>query len=214
MKDDTQDALVLAPRQESTILDEIRNDRELIARLSITPPELEALSKCALLGTLTSKQDMLFILRQIREATDSGFDHASVFPQPAVSMYEEDTLPDFRRIPIRPVAKVVTEPASRGGKASGRRSERFGVLFWVSVLVVGLVSNGVILMSHWRDNLATVAGTPVSQAASSGNWYDGLDHFNVLLMFEILLVIGVTLVVYFRNRDPRRFKVRPSRRYN
>jgi hypothetical protein len=215
MKDDTQDALVLVPRTENPILDEIRNDRELIDRLSITPQELEALSKCALLGTLTCKQDMLFILRQIREATGSGFDHATVFPQPVMAMdEEEDTLPDFRRIPIRPVAKIAAEPASRESKGRSRRSERFGVLFWVAVLVVGLVWNGVIMMSRWRDNIVTAVGTPVSQAASSGNWYDPFDHFNVLLMWEVLLVIGAGLIVYLRNRDPRRFKVRPSRRYN
>jgi hypothetical protein len=216
MKDDTQDALVLVPRQESAILDEIRNDRELIDRLSITPQELEALSKCALLGTLTCKQDMLFILRQIREATGSGFDHATVFPQPVVTMDEvEDTLPDFRRIPIRPVAKVAVEPASRESKGRSRRSERFGVLFWVAVLVVGLIWNGVIIMSRWRDNIANAAGTSVvSQAATSGSWYDSFDHFNVLLMWEVLLVIGAGLIVYLRTRDPRRFKVRPSRRYN
>src|SRR5271167_4213441 len=126
---DTQHGTDLVARDERSILDEIRNDRDLIARLKITPKELEALSKCALLGTLTCKQDMLFILRQIREATGSGFDHATVFPQPVMAVdEEEDTLPDFRRIPIRPVAKIAAEPASRESKGRSRRSERFGVL--------------------------------------------------------------------------------------
>src|SRR6202166_4002490 len=72
----------LTPREERAILDEIRNDRDLISRLSITPQELEALSKCALLGTLTCKQDMLFILRQIREGTSTTIDHTTLFPKP------------------------------------------------------------------------------------------------------------------------------------
>src|SRR5208337_4093895 len=80
MKGELQDQLILAPRTERAILDEIRNDRELIARLRVTPQELEALSKCALLGTLTCKQDMLFILRQIREATSPDIDHATISP--------------------------------------------------------------------------------------------------------------------------------------
>ena len=45
MKNETHDATNLAPREERAILDEIRNDHELIARLRITPQELEALSK-------------------------------------------------------------------------------------------------------------------------------------------------------------------------
>ena len=72
----------LTPQTERAILDQIRNDHELIARLSITPQELEALSRCALLGTLTCKQDMLFILRQIREASSATIDHRTLFPKP------------------------------------------------------------------------------------------------------------------------------------
>ena len=71
MKDDSTNQTDFIPSEERAILDEIRNDRELIHRLGITSQELEALSKCALLGTLTCKQDMLFILRQVREATNS-----------------------------------------------------------------------------------------------------------------------------------------------
>lgn len=73
MNTETQQTVIQAPPpQEPSFLDQIRNDHELVARLSITPQELEALSKCALLGTLTCKEDMLFILRQIREATRPG----------------------------------------------------------------------------------------------------------------------------------------------
>ena len=68
MKPVMQDRPILVPRKECDILNLIRNDHELIERLRITPEELDALSKCALFGTLTCKQDMLFILRQIRAA--------------------------------------------------------------------------------------------------------------------------------------------------
>jgi hypothetical protein len=73
MNTETQQTVMQAPpSQERSILDQIRDDHELVARLSITPQELEALSKCALLGTLTCKEDMLFILRQIRDARRPG----------------------------------------------------------------------------------------------------------------------------------------------
>ena len=216
MKGDTHDALVLAPRQVSTILDEIRNDRELIARLKITGPELEALSKCALLGTLTCKQDMLFILRQIREATNPALENATLFAQPpaASEEVEDDNLPNFRRLPV-PLASRAIPGAASVDSAVPRKSERFGVLFWVAVLAVGLVWNGAILMSRWRDNFMTSIATPVSQAPTSTDvWYSGLDRFNVLLLWETLFVVGVVLIVHFKNRDSRRFKVRPGRRYN
>jgi hypothetical protein len=50
------------------IVEDLRRDHELIARLGVTPEEIETLSSVSMLGKLTSKQDALFILRQIREA--------------------------------------------------------------------------------------------------------------------------------------------------
>src|SRR6202167_5205101 len=127
MKANSQDVLDLAPRAERAILDEIRNDPDLIHRLSITPQELEALSKCALLGTLTCKQDMLFILRQIREATTPVIEDTNLFPQPPQDEEpEEDPIPDFRRLPLRPAAnRVIPEPGSLDNVASRRITEQF-----------------------------------------------------------------------------------------
>jgi hypothetical protein len=55
-------------RSHREIVEDLRRDRELIARLGVTPEEIETLSSVSMLGKLTSKQDALFILRQIREA--------------------------------------------------------------------------------------------------------------------------------------------------
>src|ERR1700691_4608256 len=154
MKANSQDVLDLAPRAERAILDEIRNDPDLIHRLSITPQELEALSKCALLGTLTCKQDMLFILRQIREATSSTIDHTTPFPKPPeVKELNEDSAPSLRGVVTHRAAVVIPEP----GVVDGRRriAGKFGVVFWVVVLAVGLVWNGLMIMSRWRDNFLT-----------------------------------------------------------
>jgi len=109
MKGDSHDQLNLTPREERAILDEISNDRDLISRLSITPQELEALSKCALLGTLTCKQDMLFILRQIREATSSTIDHTALFPKPPeVKELSEDSALSLRGMVTHPAAVVIS----------------------------------------------------------------------------------------------------------
>jgi hypothetical protein len=219
MKSETPDRLKLAPNEERALLDEIRNDHELIERLKITRQEMEALSKCALLGTLTCKQDMLFILRQIREATSPAHDQTALFPQPPQAEEEDeaaDSVPDFRHIPIRSTPGIITELGSLEGIVRRRLPEQFGVLFWVVVLVIGLLWNGAIIISRWRDNFMTAIGnTPLSQAPASTAWYDRLDHFNFLLTFEILSVAAVAAAMYIRSRrNSRRFKVRPGTRFN
>jgi hypothetical protein len=204
----------LAPREEQAILDEIRNDRELIHRLSITPQELEALSKCALLGTLTCKQDMLFILRQIREATSLTIDHATLFPQPhQLEELDEEPGQDLRHLTTRVAPIAIPEPGSLDSIARRRLPEHFGVFFWVVVLVAALVWNGVIVMSKWRDNVMTSFGTAVSQTPVSETWYTKLDHLNVLLFWEILFVGAIAFLIHLKSqRDSRRFKVRPGQR--
>jgi hypothetical protein len=213
MKGDNQDQLNTAARAERAILDEIRNDRELISRLDITPQELEALSKCALLGTLTCKQDMLFILRQIREATSLTVDHTTLFPKPPEQKeLDDDSGPNHRHLKTRVAPMIIPEPGSVDSVAR-RRLPQFGVLFWVMVLVAGLVWNGVIIMSRWHDNLTTTFGAAASQAPASDGWYSKLDHLNVLLFWELLLVAAIALAIHLKSqRDSRRFKVRPGQR--
>ena len=55
-------------RSHREIVEDFRSDHELIARLGVTPEEIETLSSVSMLGKLTSKHDALLILRQIREA--------------------------------------------------------------------------------------------------------------------------------------------------
>ena len=50
------------------IFDEFCADRETVAALGVTAEEFRELSRASLFGTLTSKDDLLFILRQIRAA--------------------------------------------------------------------------------------------------------------------------------------------------
>lgn len=51
---------------ENSVLEEFCRDRESLEALKVTEKELQALSRAALLGTLSSKDDIMFILQQIR----------------------------------------------------------------------------------------------------------------------------------------------------
>jgi hypothetical protein len=204
MKGDLHEPLDPPPSEERAILDEIRNDHELIRRLSITQQELEALSKCALLGTLTCKQDMLFILRQIREASSHSIGH-TLFPNPPEAKeLSADFAPSLRGTVTRPASVLTGEPESPDTIVGGR-------IFRVVVLV-GIVVSALLIIYRWRDLVAKV-GAMAGQATSSGVWYVQLDHLNVLLFWEFLIVGAIASVMYLHSRrGSRRFKVRPGRR--
>jgi len=211
MKADTQDRLIGAQRPERAILDQIRNDRELIERLQISPKELEVLSKCALLGTLTCKADMLFILRQIREAGGPGVEQATIVSQPAPPDEQPDLGTEVRSIPPRIAPTIPAELGSLEGIVRRRVPEQFGVLFWVLVLAAGLAWNAAIMLSRWQGNFTASIGAPAAQALAPDAWYNKLDHFNVLLWLEILFIAAVALVMYLKSRrGSRRFKIRPG----
>ena len=53
---------------KSRVFEEFCADAEGIEGLGVTPQELQALSRASLLGILDSKEDVMFILRQIRES--------------------------------------------------------------------------------------------------------------------------------------------------
>src|SRR5208282_954553 len=118
MRAETQDHLIPVPKEECEVLDLIREDHELIERLKITPDEMEALSKCAMFGTLTCKQHMLAILRQIREtggpaAGGPAIDQTPLYSEPAIPEEKEGTpVPDCRRMLVRLAGDAVPEPGS------------------------------------------------------------------------------------------------------
>jgi hypothetical protein len=219
MKPNSHGLLMLSPAQQHAILDQIRNDRELVARLNITPQELHALSKCALLGTLSCKEDMLFILRQIREATGPTSGQMLAVPeQGAYSKDEEqeDPPPDFRRIQSSFAVEIISDgPRAPEGLVRRRLPRRFRVLFLAAIILAAVLFwNGISAMSRWRDILVTSVGTSVSHASASEAWFNHFDRFSVLLSWEILFVVGIIGAIYFRSLGGlRRFKVRPGRRY-
>ena len=215
MKTDSHHLSTVASPQEPPVLDQIREDHELVARLNITPQELDALSKCAFLGTLTCKEDMLFILRQIREATSPLVsERVLLFSQPSPCSEDEEPedFPDFPQIQSRFAPEIIPQPGSLEGRL--RLPKQFGVLFLVAIMAVAFLWNGIITISRWRGTFMTRVGVPVTQAPALEVWFNHLNRFSVLLSSEILFVVGIIGVIYFRSlRGRSRFRVRPSCRY-
>jgi hypothetical protein len=211
MKIDPKSRVNLAPRAERAILDQIRNDPELIARLHITPQELDALSKCALMGTLTCKQDMLFILRQIREAASTAID-TTLLPKPP-GQNDFDEQPDHGSTAPSVAPLIRPEPDSLDRVYRRRIPEQFGVVFWLVALLAGLVWNGALVLPRVQDKFTAFLGAPDTQAPVSDAWYSRIDRLNFLLFWEVLLVIGIAIAIHLKSRhDSRRFKIRPQKR--
>jgi hypothetical protein len=215
MKTDSPETLISATHEKRSVWDQFQHDHELIARLRITAQELDTLAHCALLGTLACKEDLLFILRQIREATKPVTPEEVVTIR-AVPTYEktlEEPVRDLHRVRSQILsASIPAHPASLAGIVQRRVPEQFGVAFWAVVLVGGLMWNFALAIAHWRENfLSSVALPSASQSVYTTPWYVKLDEFNFLLGWEILFVGIIAAAMYLRSRSrrPRRFKVRP-----
>ena len=52
---------------QDTVFREFCRDEDTIRSLKVTEQELEALSRASLLGALTCKEDLMFILQQVRQ---------------------------------------------------------------------------------------------------------------------------------------------------
>jgi len=67
---ETDDTDLEAQISQNEIIEEFSRDHDVLQRLRVSSQELHALSRVSMLGTLSSKQDLLFMLRQIREAEE------------------------------------------------------------------------------------------------------------------------------------------------
>jgi len=74
------------------IFDEFCADRESIAALNVTAEEFRELSRASLFGTLASKDDLLFMLRQIRAAMNPTAPQASEQSIPDVNQLAAETM--------------------------------------------------------------------------------------------------------------------------
>lgn len=164
---------VALPKEEEPILDQFRDDIEMLARLRVTPQEVAALKNCVLLGTLTSKQDLLFMLRQIRIATGRESEDS------------DDTPYEFRPPPIprrvnkpKHVAKNLSAPANRRAKVSDRAARKRGssaaiiralILVSGAVVLMGFLMRRVVTgISSGRRHLPTTVGVEVHKPVAPG----------------------------------------------
>jgi hypothetical protein len=213
MKTVAQERLANASPEKRGLWDEFCHDHELIERLKITPDEIAALQNCALLGTLTCKQDLLFILRQIREATGpvTAEDLIEIRPVAAYEDTFEEPAPRVVRTQsfLAPAPRL-TEFGSLETIIRHRLPEQLGISFWAMVLIGGLMWNFAIAIYRWREHFMASIGAATIQSAQSVQWFTKIDDFSVLLGWEIVFVGCIVAVIAQRSRRRhRRLKVRP-----
>ena len=83
--DDQSEAQLL----DDKVFEEFCADQETIAALGVTAEEFRELSRASLLGALTCKEDVLFMLRQVREAMKPKPPRANERPIPDLNEVTE-----------------------------------------------------------------------------------------------------------------------------
>ena len=168
------------PQAERELWDRFRKDHELLERLRVTPQELEALANCVLLGTLTCKQDLLFILQQIRAATEPSSERPALAPISSPHRDNKVAAKEFSPHPEHrpaPSVRTVPDPASLESIARSRPIEQFGVLFWAILLIAFVLWNFIAGLSTWRVHFLTRIGVQAYHATAPEVWDgDRLDR--------------------------------------
>lgn len=157
------------PQEERPVWEEFCDDHELLERLEVTQQELTALKNCVLLGTLTCKEDMLFILRQIRLATEPSPEETTISPAPGPRRGNkvEDSAKELSSpANYRPLASVRSKPEPASPAVRSRVIEQFGVLCWALVLLGFVMWNLVTGLSNWRQIFLGTIGVHTQQPAA------------------------------------------------
>jgi len=132
-------------RTHREIVEDFRRDSELIARLGVTPEEVETLSNVSMLGKLTSKQDALFILRQIREARGPFVSPST--PQTFLVPYQkiEPAIPDIGVMSEWIRSTAMAKLGELESRPRARYRSRFGQFDFLS---------SIKTMFSWRRQLS------------------------------------------------------------
>ena len=85
---ENSDFQIEAQSTECGVIEGFCHDHGIIERLQVTPQELQALSKVSLLGSLTCRQDALFVLRQLRSAMKPAGLPATLRPESLQAPYD------------------------------------------------------------------------------------------------------------------------------
>ena len=132
------------------IFEEFCADRENIVALGVTEVELRELSHSSLLGTLTCEADVLFLLRQIRKATEPAqSNEASVWD---VNQMAEK----MRRAALAKLDELDLKAERRRRSAIGRIEAACGRLMMILNLVRPLIAQ----ISH-KLNRRAASSRPV-----------------------------------------------------
>ena len=114
-KSETSDQLTDDQSGSDGIFAEFCADRETNAALGVTAEEFQELSRVSLLGTLASKDDLLFMLRQIRAAMN-----------PATPPSDQPTLADINYLAETMRLKALAKLDELDLKAERRRRSAVG----------------------------------------------------------------------------------------
>ena len=133
-----------ASSEQEIFIEGFCSDHKLVERLRVTPEELQVLNSVSLLGSFTCNQDVLFMLRQIRETTKLGNLQATVPPEPLDVPYQriEDSISGIGEIAGRIRRAVLAQPAqSDSSKGLGVFSSTLGMVAATTRSCVELMLN-------------------------------------------------------------------------
>jgi hypothetical protein len=142
-KSETSDQLTDDRSGSDGIFAEFVADRETNAALGVTAEEFQELSHASLLGTLTSKDDLLFMLRQIRAAMN-----------PTASPSNEPALPDINHLAETMRLKALAKLDELDLKAELRRKSAVGRVEAALERVAEKLSLARILIIQMSQKLA------------------------------------------------------------
>ena len=138
----TPDDQMKDQRSPQEIIEDFLGDRELIERLRVTPYEIKSLMRSSLLGSLTGRQDLLFMLRLLREGPQATKAPATAPLGPvnlnladeSVERAQPDHVEMAERIRVEALAKLTQAESSRKRLVGGGALRVFFSLLSVSLI--------------------------------------------------------------------------------
>ena len=136
------------------IIEEFCGDDNVLERLRVTPAELRELSRASMLGTLTNKQDVLFMLRIIREPRKPAEPRTTVPSEPPYIQSEsiEQSVPDISEMLDR-LRREALLNLPRWHPLTDAKRSRLGQFsaFSSALALVTEITRRIKMMLNWRN---------------------------------------------------------------